>query len=423
MKTVLSLAFAFQLVALSLQLQYIQDDVLGFPRYKIVLTHEKVSPSALARRDVELSSKENQIVMTSSLGQPFSCSIPNVQIEEERLEREKKERAQKETEQDKQKTIQRGLELLEPLEASCIRFLTSSHQYWAYEYCHNQYVRQFHVERTNDGKVEKEQETDSYILGYHPNSKHIDSSYSDQTKALRAKKKVHTELRNVGDQRYLVQTWKDGSICDLTEKPRTVEVQYHCDVQGQDRVSSFVEVSTCNYQIIVSTSRLCEEMSLFRRHHTEPHQIKCRPIVSEELIEQEQQQDEELQEQKQKQEQQKEQQEEQQGQKEQSEITKDLPKKENEKDLLLNMIFDLKDQIGQLKEQLNNKNKQAEVAYFTMDEQGNIVPGIELSKLIGQGKDDSKATRQKKLPTKEQKAQEQHQNRQAYNQKYIALQQ
>ena len=54
MKTVLSLAFAFQLVALSLQLQYIQDDVLGFPRYKIVLTHEKVSPSALARRDVEV---------------------------------------------------------------------------------------------------------------------------------------------------------------------------------------------------------------------------------------------------------------------------------------------------------------------------------------------------------------------------------
>lgn len=32
-------------------------------------------------------------------------------------------------------------------------------------------------------------------------------------------------MRKVGDQRYLVQEWKNGSECDLTEKPRTVEVQ------------------------------------------------------------------------------------------------------------------------------------------------------------------------------------------------------
>lgn len=82
------------------------------------------------------------------------------------------------------------------------------------------------MERTNDGKVEKEQETDSYILGYHPNSKYLDVNHgTDEPKALRAKKKVYTELRNVGDQQYLAQTWKDGSVCDLTEKPRTVEVQ------------------------------------------------------------------------------------------------------------------------------------------------------------------------------------------------------
>ncbi|KAI8349398.1 hypothetical protein BD560DRAFT_450248 [Blakeslea trispora] len=407
MKTVFSIVFAFNLIALSLQLQYIQDDILGFPRYKVVLTHEKVSPSALAHRDVELSSKENRVMMTSSLGQPFSCSIPNVQIEQERLDREKKERAQRETEQDKQKTIERGLELLKPLEANCIRFLTSSHQYWAYEYCHNQYVRQFHVERTNDGKVEKEQETDSYILGYHPNSKYLDVNHgTDEPKALRAKKKVYTELRNVGDQQYLAQTWKDGSVCDLTEKPRTVEVQYHCDLQGQDRVSSFVEVSTCNYQMVVSTSQLCEEMNLFRRHHTEPHQIKCHPVVSEEMLEQEQHSLEQQKQPEQPKEDFKELPKEQ--HKEQLESKEDVPKEESDKDLLLGMIFDLKDQISQLKNQLNNKNKQPEVAYFTLDEQGNIVPGVEL-------------TKQEKLPEKEKKAQEQLQNRQAYHQKYIAV--
>lgn len=62
--------------------------------------------------------------MFSSSGQPFSCLIPNVQIEKERLEREKEENSQ-ETEQDIERTIDRGLELLEPLGINCIRFFAS----------------------------------------------------------------------------------------------------------------------------------------------------------------------------------------------------------------------------------------------------------------------------------------------------------
>lgn len=62
--------------------------------------------------------------MTSSLGQPFSCIIPDVQVEQERLEREKEENTQ-ETEQDISKIIEKGLELLEPIGSNCIRFFTS----------------------------------------------------------------------------------------------------------------------------------------------------------------------------------------------------------------------------------------------------------------------------------------------------------
>lgn len=63
--------------------------------------------------------------MTSSLGQPFSCIIPDVQVEQERLEREKEENTQEETEQDISKIIEKGLELLEPIGLNCIRFFTS----------------------------------------------------------------------------------------------------------------------------------------------------------------------------------------------------------------------------------------------------------------------------------------------------------
>lgn len=41
--------------------------------------------------------------------------------------------------------------------------------------------------------------------------------------------RVKTELKKNGDQRYLVQKWGDGSKCDLTEKPRTIEVQVSSD--------------------------------------------------------------------------------------------------------------------------------------------------------------------------------------------------
>lgn len=106
-----------------------------------------------------------------------------------------------------------------------------THQYWAYEYCHNQYVRQFHVERSHDGKVEKEQETASFFLGLYPglSKENLINPDKKAVAATTLTKKDHarvkTELKKNGDQKYLVQKWGDGSKCDLTEKPRVIEVQ------------------------------------------------------------------------------------------------------------------------------------------------------------------------------------------------------
>lgn len=82
--------------------------------------------------------------------------------------------------------------------------------------------------------MEREQETASFYLGIYPGS--LDSIMPDDgnekalaaTNNMKPKKsnaKAPTTLRKVGDQRYLVQEWKNGSNCDLTDKPRTVEVQ------------------------------------------------------------------------------------------------------------------------------------------------------------------------------------------------------
>jgi hypothetical protein len=157
-----------------------------------------------------------------------------------------------------------------------------------------------------------------------------------------------------------------------------------------------MEVSTCNYQIIISTPRLCEEMSLSRRHYTEPHKIKCRPIVSEKLIEQEQQQQE--------------QQEEEQVVAEEPIIEKEEKK---EQDLLLGMISDLTEQINQLKLQMTSMPLDDKVSFLSFDEQGNLISDPDFSKLI-------KSTPEKpQPPNQEEKPNDQHENKQAYHQHYL----
>jgi hypothetical protein len=59
--------------------------------------------------------------MTSSYGQPFLCAIPNVELEKEALEKANRDN-ERESEQDIKETIERGLELLEPLGNNCLRF-------------------------------------------------------------------------------------------------------------------------------------------------------------------------------------------------------------------------------------------------------------------------------------------------------------
>jgi hypothetical protein len=50
----LTITLILNLVASTLQSQFIQDDILAFPRYKIVLTRDKVSNADINMKDVEV---------------------------------------------------------------------------------------------------------------------------------------------------------------------------------------------------------------------------------------------------------------------------------------------------------------------------------------------------------------------------------
>lgn len=93
-----------------------------------------------------------------------------------------------------------------------------------------------------------------------------------------------TELAVKGDTRYLVQKMEGGTTCDLTRKPRRVEVQYHCNPHVTDRIGYIKEVITCSYLMVVYTPRLCNDIAFQPPKENKAHEIVCRVIVSEEEL-------------------------------------------------------------------------------------------------------------------------------------------
>ncbi|KAF7729231.1 Protein OS-9 [Apophysomyces ossiformis] len=167
------------------------------------------------------------------------------------------------SEDDIQQSIERGIQLLEPLSKSCL-------------YYHH--VRQFHIDQSAQGESATTQSNvPSYLLGIYSEPAESGSP-SEQTDVSQRVESPVTSLRRVGDKRYLVQKWTGGTKCDLTGKPRTVEVQ------ANDRISWFHEVTICQYQIVISTPRLCDEMVLASQTQSKAHTIECNPVVPEHLI-------------------------------------------------------------------------------------------------------------------------------------------
>lgn len=65
----------------------------------------------------------------------------------------------------------------------------------------------------------------------------------------------------IGEQRYLVQKMGGGTWCELIHKNRRIEIQFQCDPSGGDRIAWVKETSTCNYQMVIHTPKLCNDLA------------------------------------------------------------------------------------------------------------------------------------------------------------------
>ncbi|CAH2991090.1 unnamed protein product [Chilo suppressalis] len=159
------------------------------------------------------------------------------------------------------------INLLKPLFAQkiCSYRLES---YWSYEVCHGRYIRQYHDER--DGKQVK---TQQYYLGYWSPEKQLKLE-ADMKDQLETKEKPKTTKVDGLTLPYVKMEMDEGSVCDLSGKPRMTRVLYVCYAHGKHEVYSFKETATCEYEIIILSPLLCEHPQ-FKPKDVSENAIDC----------------------------------------------------------------------------------------------------------------------------------------------------
>uniref|UniRef100_A0A3Q4C145 Endoplasmic reticulum lectin n=1 Tax=Mola mola TaxID=94237 RepID=A0A3Q4C145_MOLML len=149
-------------------------------------------------------------------------------------------------------------DLLSPLHnAQC---LVKTKDWWTYEFCHGQYIRQYHLEDT-------EIKGDILFLGYY------ESEFDWKNETAKASKQHKLK-------RYHSQTYVNGSKCDLNGNPREAEVRFICEEGAGDYIARVDEPQSCRYVLTVHTSRTCQHPFLRPPSTAKPQGIVCQPALS-----------------------------------------------------------------------------------------------------------------------------------------------
>ncbi|KAM8867076.1 protein OS-9 isoform 2-T2 [Synchiropus picturatus] len=138
--------------------------------------------------------------------------------------------------------------------------LVKTKDWWTYEFCHGQHIRQYHLEDTDI-------RGDILFLGYY-------ESEFDWSSEMAKSSKQH-KLR-----RYHSQTYVNGSKCDINGKPRETEVRFICEEGSSDYIARVDEPQSCRYVLTVHTSRTCQHPLLRPLSSAKPQGIVCQPALS-----------------------------------------------------------------------------------------------------------------------------------------------
>ncbi|KAG6260930.1 hypothetical protein E4U49_004404 [Claviceps purpurea] len=311
----LALLVGLQLAAARSRSFSIHDDLLAFPQFAVVFAPNRVSEEqahALVERSNQeptysadfshATANDRYATMDAAAAQAsrsadsdeitgyayeilnmsphrYLCSIPMIQPPGPVNETENALAKAKEDREHYRAAV-KGWELINDLEDSCLYYASG---WWSYSFCKNREITQFHaISVSAHNQVPKRDPNgQEYVLGQVPSlpataeDRQLNKRRNDDVDAAPPR----AELQIKDDQPYLVQRLEGGTICDLTGKERTVEVQYQC-VPGldHDRIGWIKEVVTCSYIMMVDTPRLCSDVAFQPPVEKTANPIRCQLI-------------------------------------------------------------------------------------------------------------------------------------------------
>lgn len=180
------------------------------------------------------------------------------------------------TENDLIAAADRGWQLLKDMAGQqCLYYTTG---WWSYMFCYNSYVKQYHaVAASSQGRQwppPEDPNTPSYILGTY------DAGTGKKAPFDSSARPKAGDLQTLSETTFLIQELEGGTPCDLTGRPRKIEVQYHCSPGTPDRIGWIKETSTCTYQMVIYTSRLCDDPIFQPPKGAQLHKIECQRIAT-----------------------------------------------------------------------------------------------------------------------------------------------
>ncbi|KXS10012.1 hypothetical protein M427DRAFT_63066 [Gonapodya prolifera JEL478] len=179
--------------------------------------------------------------------------------------------------------VREALSAVLDMKKKCLQY---GQGWFTYEYCHLSHVRQYHKPDlpSVDGAAEFYLGIDqaSTVAEKLRRKKLLDGGRSLKKSELRST--AVAEVKVGGDGRKYLSIWYgDGTECDLTGKPRVVEVQFQCPARPHDppdHITLIQEVSTCSYLLVIHTTRLCHLAPFNPVENSRVESISCAMVVS-----------------------------------------------------------------------------------------------------------------------------------------------
>ncbi|KAK6636161.1 hypothetical protein RUM43_009813 [Polyplax serrata] len=211
----------------------------------------------IANENFDVPEFQQMTVMTED-EEKYKCIIPQMQVQE----KEKK---------------YNGVIGTNPLDLLSVLFKQSScshklEAYWTYELCHGKYIRQYHEER--EGKTVKLQE---YYLGMWDANQQQKLRKQLEEEAAKVSNNVPIKKVDGLNMPYLQINMTDGTLCELSSKPRQTKVLYICYIHGKHEIYSLKETSICEYEVIVLSPLLCHHPK-YRPQESGENVINCHPL-------------------------------------------------------------------------------------------------------------------------------------------------